>query len=77
MKGVTERDLISRASLRVALAARAIEEAADDLFRARRYGASIGEAPVKLEYEATRIGLLAAETGALQATFTVTGVPPR
>jgi hypothetical protein len=68
---VQAAELIERASLRVALASRAIEEAADDLFRARRHGAQVGDAPVQLEHEATRIGQLAAETGTRPATLTV------
>jgi hypothetical protein len=64
-------ELIERASLRVAWAARAIEEAADDLFRARRHGAPVGDAPVQLEHEATRLALLAGETRALQGTLSI------
>jgi hypothetical protein len=63
---VLASELIDRASMRVALASRAIEEAAADLFRARRLGVPLGDAGVQLEYEATRIEALAAETGALQ-----------
>jgi hypothetical protein len=64
-------ELIERASLRVALASRALEEAADDLLRARRHGAPVGDAPMRLEHEATRVGQLAAETGALQGVLTI------
>ncbi|HTA32992.1 MAG TPA: hypothetical protein VK721_06155 [Solirubrobacteraceae bacterium] len=64
-------ELIERASLRVALASRAIEEAAADLFRAGREGAPLGDAGMRLEHEATRVGLLAGETAALRVTLTV------
>jgi hypothetical protein len=53
------------------LGARAIEEGAADLFAARRAGANIGDAGLQLELEATRVGELAAQTGALRATLTV------
>jgi hypothetical protein len=73
---VQAAELIQRAALRVAWASRAIEEAADDLLRARRHGAPVGDAPMRLEHEATRVGLLAAETGALRGVLSIEPAEP-
>jgi hypothetical protein len=58
---------IERAAKRVAWASLALDQAADDLFRAGRRGAPVNGAGTNLEHEATRIEQLAVEVEALQA----------
>jgi len=60
-------ELIERPARRTAWAARALEEAAADLFRARRQGAPVGDAPVQLEHDATRVLRVARQIAAIQA----------
>lgn len=61
----TVGDLVERAALRTAWAARALDEAAADVFAARRAGADIGSAGVELEQEAGGLTVLAGQIASL------------